>query len=81
MPQPGLVESITIVSHAHYQLLEDMKATNSPYKNDPVPYHDDLAKWLRENKKFQQQDDGTWAVSRTDLHEAVAAVGKGLSPR
>lgn len=77
MPQPGLVESISIVSQARYQLLEDMKATNSPYKNDHVPHHEDLANWLRENKKFVQQDDGTWAVSRTNLHEAVAALANG----
>lgn len=77
MPQPGFVESISIVSHARYQLLEDMKDTNSFYKNASVPHQEDLAKWLRANKKFQQQDDGTWAVSRTDLHEAVGAVGNG----
>ncbi|WP_432246256.1 hypothetical protein ACRB8A_19945 (plasmid) [Arthrobacter sp. G.S.26] len=80
MSQPGLVESISIASHARHQLLEDTKATNSPYKNDPVPHQDDLAKWLRENKKFEQQDDGTWAVSRTNLHEAIAALGNGPTP-
>lgn len=80
MSQPGLVESINLAAEARYELLLDMEATNSPYRNDFIPLQDDLAKWLRENNKFQQLDDGTWAVSRTHLHDAIRALGNGSMP-